>query len=97
MSTDVHYLDEGQIFRLQDAQIKSIADQVAELTKSISGVSEEVSVVKGSVEEFGQRVDVIENDTAVRKSGDLGGIVQEDKTEKSMWGGRFLNSADLYR
>ena len=79
------------------AAIKSIADQVAELTKSISGVSEEVSVVKGSVEEFGQRVDVIENDTAVRKSGDLGGIVQEDKTEKSMWGGRFLNSADLYR
>ncbi len=77
--------------------IKNIADQIANMTKSISGVSQELSVVKGSIEEFGQRVDVIENDTAVRKSGDLGGIVQEEKTEKSMWGGRFLNSADLYR
>jgi outer membrane murein-binding lipoprotein Lpp len=79
------------------AAVKSIADKVAELSKSINGVSEEVTAVKGNVSEFGQRVDAIEADTAVRKSGDLGGIVQEEKTEKSMWGGRFLKSADLYR
>lgn len=79
------------------AAVKSIADKVGELTKSVNGVSEEVNVVKGNVEEFGQRVSAIEEDTAVRKSGDLGGIVQGEKINKSMWGGRFLNSADLYR
>ena len=79
------------------AAVKSIADKVGDLTKSVNGVSEEVNVVKGNVEEFGQRVSAIEEDTAVRKSGDLGGIVQGEKINKSMWGGRFLNSADLYR
>jgi hypothetical protein len=79
------------------AAIKSITDRVAELTKSFDGVKEEVNVIKGSVEEFGQRVNLVEEDTAVRKSGDLGGIAQESKISKSMWGGRFLNSADLYR
>ena len=77
--------------------VKGIADQVAEMQKSLEGVSQEVNVVKGNVAEFGERVAEVEADTAVRKSGDLGGIVQENKTEKSMWGGRFLNSADLYR
>lgn len=77
--------------------VKGIADQVAEMQKSLDSVSQEVNVVKGNVTEFGERVAEVEADTAVRKSGDLGGIVQENKTEKSMWGGRFLNSADLYR
>jgi rubrerythrin len=79
------------------AAVKSIADKVGELTGSVNNVSQEVKVVKGNVEEFGQRVSAIEEDTAVRKSGDLGGIVQGEKINKSMWGGRFLNSADLYR
>lgn len=79
------------------AVVKGIADQVAEVKKSLDGVTEEVSVVKSNVNEFGERIDEVEADTAVRKSGDLGGIVQENKIKKSMWGGRFLNSADLYR
>lgn len=79
------------------AVVKGIADQISEMKKSLDTVSEEVNVVKGNVSEFGERIDSVEADTAVRKSGDLGGIVQEEKTEKSMWGGRFLKSADLYR
>jgi len=77
--------------------VKSIAAQLSDVKKSVDGVNEEVSVVKGNVNEFGQRIEEVESDTAVRKSGDLGGVVQEEKVEKSMWGGRFLSSADLYR
>ena len=78
--------------------VKSLNDKVAELQKSIASAKEEVAGIKGSVEEFGKRVDSLEDDSAVRKSGDLGGLVQETQiTKKSMWGGRFLNSADLYR
>jgi uncharacterized protein YoxC len=80
------------------ATVKSINEQLAELTKSVAKVTEEVTSVKGNVEEFGKRVDSLEDDTAIRKSGDLGGVVQGTKIKKgSMWGGRFLNTADLYR
>ena len=78
--------------------VKSINEQLAELTKSVAKVTEEVTSVKSNVEEFGKRVDAVEDDTAIRKSGDLGGVVQGNKIKKgSMWGGRFLNTADLYR
>ena len=80
------------------ATVKSINEQIAELQKGIAKVTEEVTAVKNNAEEFGKRVDSLEDDTAIRKSGDLGGVVQENKIQKrSMWGGRFLNSADLYR
>jgi hypothetical protein len=57
-------------------------------------VQEELAGVKSVVTEFDKRVDAVERDTAVRKSGDLGEVVQEEKIEKSIWGGRFL-AADL--
>lgn len=91
-------------FKEFSATIKSLTDEIADLKKSINTVSGEVDVVKGNINEvkgniseFGQRMDQVEADTAVRKSGDLGGIVQEIQINKSMWGGRFLSSADLYR
>jgi archaellum component FlaC len=88
------------------ATVKSISDKVAELSKSletvnsdIANVAKEVNTVKGSFDEFGKRVDKVEADTAFRKSGDLGEIVQElpeMRVQKSLWGGRFLTNADLF-
>jgi len=94
------------------AAIKSIDESVAELKKSltsvtsdvagvtskVSSVAEEVAAVKSNFNEFGKRVDKVEADTAFRKSGDLGEIVQEPvMVQKSLWDGRFLNNADLYK
>jgi hypothetical protein len=81
------------------ATVKSLHDQIAALSKSIDTVSGEVKAVSGEVNnvkgvfnEFGKRVDAVEHDTAFRKSGDLGEIVQFEptKVQKSLWGGRFL-------
>lgn len=86
--------------------VKALHAEVDALKKSITGVSEEVSAAKqeiseakGQFDEFGKRVDAVEADTAFRKSGDLGEIVQEqpELVEKSLWGGRFLKTADLFR
>jgi hypothetical protein len=87
--------------------VKSLHEQVNALNKSITGVSEdlaatknEVAENKGHFDEFGKRVDAVEHDTAFRKSGDLGEIVQEkqpEMVEKSLWGGRFLNNTDLFK
>jgi hypothetical protein len=78
--------------------IKSLNEQVAALNKSVDDVSTEVTQVKGQFNEFGKRVDAVEQDTAFRKSGDLGEIVQFEpvKVQKSLWGGRFLTNADLF-
>ena len=86
--------------------VKALHAEVNALKKSITGVSEEVaaakqeiSEAKGQFDEFGKRVDAVEADTAFRKSGDLGEIVQEqpELVEKSLWGGRFLKTADLFK
>jgi hypothetical protein len=85
--------------------VKSLHDQVSELNKSLGVVKGELTSVKGELaqaasefDNFGKRVDAVEADTAFRKSGDLGEIVQEqpEKVEKSLWGGRFLKTADLF-
>ena len=85
--------------------VKALHAEVDALKKSITGVSDEVaaakqeiSETKGQFDEFGKRVDAVEYDTAFRKSGDLGEIVQEEPemVQKSLWGGRFLKTADLF-
>ena len=88
------------------ATVKSLHEQIVALNKSLNvvsgevkAVSDEVKDVKGSFNEFGKRVDLVEQDTAFRKSGDLGEIVQFEpsKVQKSLWGGRFLTSTDLFK
>jgi hypothetical protein len=88
------------------ATVKALHEQVAELSKSLGSVQNEVSSVKNEIEstkgafdEFGKRVDAVEQDTAFRKSGDLGEVVQyqPEQVEKSLWGGRFLKTADLFK
>ena len=89
------------------AVVKSLNDELAELKKSIGGVetrlnavSTDVNTVKSDFNNIGKRVDAVEADTAFRKSGDLGEIVQDsqiEKSDKSPWGGRFLKTADLFR
>ena len=78
--------------------IKSLHEQVAAVTKSLDNVTGEVNNIKGNFNEFGKRVDAVEQDTAFRKSGDLGEIVQFEptKVQKSLWGGRFLTNTDLF-
>jgi archaellum component FlaC len=81
------------------ATIKSLGDEVANLKKSLDATTTDVNQIKGTFNEIGKRVDSVEKDTAFRKSGDLGEIVQElDETpiQKSLWGGRFLKFSDLY-
>ena len=78
--------------RLEDFDAK-----INELENSTKKTFDSVENIKSNVEKFEHRVEAVEADTAVRKSGDLGGVVQEQKIVKSLWDGRFLGSADLYR
>jgi hypothetical protein len=79
---------------------KSLGDATTSLNEQIDSVKKDVASAQESFDEFGKRVDAVEADTAFRKSGDLGEIVQEvqmEKSEQSLWGGRFLKTADLFK
>lgn len=80
--------------------VKALDAKVEGLSKSVTGaVAEVASKVESVQNEFGKRVDAVERDTAFRKSADLGEILQEEPVMQkatSAWGGRFLNSADLF-
>ena len=82
------------------AVVKSLGDEIAELKKSVALANAKLADAESGFNELGKRVDAVETDTAFRKSGDLGEIVQEQpetQVEKSLWGGRFLKTADLFR
>jgi hypothetical protein len=80
--------------------VKALEAKVEGLSKSVTGaVADVASKVENVTNEFGKRVDAVERDTAFRKSADLGEILQEEPVMQkatSAWGGRFLNSADLF-
>lgn len=80
--------------------VKSLHGEITELKKSLGLASAKLSDAERDFEEFGKRMDAVEADTAFRKSGDLGEIVQETeirKSQQSPWGGRFLKTTDLFR
>lgn len=65
---------------------------------SFEAVAKDIAAVSGEFNEFGKRVDAVEAETAFRKSGDIGDIFQSqpEMVEKSLWGGSFLKTADLF-
>ena len=80
--------------------IKSLSGEIAELKKSHNLANAKLADAERDFDEFGKRIDAVEADTAFRKSGDLGEIVQDvqiKKSEQSPWGGRFLKTTDLFR
>jgi hypothetical protein len=77
--------------------LKSSKVDVEVVKESFTEVAKDIAAAKNEFDRFGKRVDAVEADTAFRKSGDLGEIVQDqpEMVEKSLWGGSFLKTADL--
>jgi len=78
--------------------LKSSKVDVETAKKSFEEVAKDIASATNAFNEFGKRVELVEQDTAFRKSGDLGEIVQNqpETVEKSLWGGSFLKTADLF-
>jgi hypothetical protein len=79
--------------------VNAVAKSVADVTSSFATKQEELSKTLAEVQEtisqIINRVDAVESDTAVKKSGELENAPENNSTlKKSMWGGRFLGSAE---
>ncbi len=78
--------------------VKAQAVEIAELKKSVGQTSAMIADAENGFNNLGKRIDAVEADTAFRKSGDLGEIVQEPAmVEKSVWGGSFLKTSDILK
>jgi hypothetical protein len=78
--------------------LKSTKVDIEVAQTSFEAVAKDIATATNTFNEFGKRVELVEQDTAFRKSGDLGEIVQNqpETVEKSLWGGSFLKTADLF-
>jgi len=78
--------------------LKSTKVDIDTAKYSFEAVAKDIASVSDEFNEFGKRVDAVEAETAFRKSGDLGEIYQSqsEMVEKSLWGGSFLKTADLF-
>jgi hypothetical protein len=79
--------------------LKSSKVDLDTVKSSFEAVAKDIAAVSGEFNEFGKRVDAVEAETAFRKSGDIGDILQSqpEMVEKSLWGGSFLKTADLFK
>lgn len=79
---------------------KSVMDVASNATRSAEEAGEvakaanaELAKAQATNQELGQRIERMENATAVRKSADVGDIVQTAPREQSIWGGHFLDGS----
>lgn len=80
------------------AIIKSLSDEIVALKKSNEATDAKFVDAQNDFNNLGKSIDALQADTAFRKSGDLGQIIQEPAmVEKSVWGGRFLTTSELLK
>lgn len=82
--------------------IATVANSIAEVAKATAEKHEQLNKALAEVQEalssLNNRVESVESDTAVRKSGEVENLAQPQTTtvKKSLWGGRFLGSAEIF-
>lgn len=70
----------------------------SELSTKHDELTEKFNSVKAELDAVAKRVDSVEADTAVKKSGDLGGSTEDTLTKSkgtTGWNGHFLSTTDL--
>lgn len=84
----------------REAQAAEFAKKFENMHNDFAELKKTVESIKGDIDSVEKRLGTVETDTAIKKSGDLGGSNGEDKLEKSnksKWGGSFLNASELDR
>lgn len=88
---------------ISNSAIATVAASVAEVAKATADKHEQLTKalaeVQAALDALNGRVESVENDTAVRKSGEIENLPEVTQTttmRKSLWGGRFLGSAEIF-
>jgi hypothetical protein len=77
--------------------VKSTASSLDDINKSKEEINKGLAEIREVINAVHARVEALEEDTAVKKSGDFYESSEETSTiKKSLWGGRFLGTADIF-
>ena len=77
---------------------EAFENKVDELVKKHEELVTKFESLKTDIGGVEKRLETVESETAIKKSGDLGGSTEEtlQKSKGSTWGGRFLGLSDLH-
>ena len=80
-----------------DKATKAFENKVDELVKKHDELVSKFESLQTDIGTVEKRLDGVENETAMKKSGDLGGSTEDTlkKSKGSVWSGRFLGLSDL--
>lgn len=76
---------------------KAVDEKIGQLQAKYEEVTKNLSDLNSATTEIANRVESVEEETAMKKSGELESSIPEQPVmKKSLWGGRFLSSAELF-
>lgn len=76
---------------------KAVDEKIGQLQSKYEEVTKNLSDLNSATTEIANRVESVEEETAMKKSGELESSIPEQPVmKKSLWGGRFLSSADVF-
>lgn len=76
---------------------KAVDEKIGQLQSKYEEVTKGLADLNNAATEIATRVESVEEETAIKKSGELESSIPEQPiVKKSLWGGRFLSSADLF-
>lgn len=76
---------------------KAVDEKIGQLQSKYDEVTKSLADLSTATTEIASRVESVEEETAIKKSGELENSIPEQPVmRKSLWGGRFLSSADLF-
>lgn len=83
----------------REAQAAEFAKKFEDMHTEFATLKKSVESIKSDIDSVEKRLGGVESDTAMKKSGDLGGSTEDDNLEKgnksSKWGGSFLSTDEL--
>jgi Zn finger protein HypA/HybF involved in hydrogenase expression len=76
---------------------KAVDEKIGQLQSKYEEVTKGLAELNSATVEIANRVESVEEETAIKKSGELESSIPEQPImKKSVWGGRFLSSADVF-
>lgn len=76
---------------------KAVDEKIGQLQSKYEEVTKSLADLNNAATEIATRVESVEEETAIKKSGELeSSIPEQPVVKKSLWGGRFLSSAELF-
>jgi hypothetical protein len=76
---------------------KAVDDKIGVLQSKYEEVTKVLAELNSATVEIANRVESVEEETAIKKSGELeSSLPEQPVVQKSLWGGRFLSSAEIF-